>query len=119
MKAEYEQHWHEVAQEVLLERNTWREEHPTATMQEIEEEVDTRMARMRAGLVEGVAMSSAAVEAGGRAASVLSDVWRRAARARQAGAQAGDDRETNRAPRAQLRLLSHLSGGLFSPWMKS
>ena len=39
MKAEYEQHWHEVAQEVLLEMNSWREEHPTATMQEIEEEV--------------------------------------------------------------------------------
>ena len=119
MKAEYQQRWHEVAQEVLLEMRSWREEHPRATLQEIEEEVDTRMARMRAGLVEGVAMSSAAVEVGGRAASVLSDVWRRAARARQAGAQARDDRETNRAPRAQLWLLSHLSGGLFSPWMRS
>ena len=69
MKAEYQQRWHEVAQEVLLEMRSWREEHPRATLQEIEEEVDTRMARMRAGLVEGVAMSSAAVEVGGRAAS--------------------------------------------------
>ena len=67
MKAEYEQHWHEVAQEVLLEMNTWREEHPTATLQEIEEEVDKRMARMRARLVEGLAMSSAAAEVGSRA----------------------------------------------------
>ena len=67
MKAAYEQHWHEVAQEVLLEMNTWREEHPTATMQEIEEEVDTRIARMRARLVEGLAMSSAAAEGGSRA----------------------------------------------------
>ena len=67
MKAEYEQHWHEVAQEVLLEMRIWREEHPTATMQEIEEEVDTRIARMRAGLVEGLAMSSAAAEVGSRA----------------------------------------------------
>jgi hypothetical protein len=57
MKTEYEQHWHEVAEEVLIELRTWREEHPTATMQEIEEEVEKRMARMRAGLVEGVAMS--------------------------------------------------------------
>ena len=68
MKAEYEQHWHEVAQEVLLEMRPWREEHPTATMQEIEEEVDKRIARMRAGLVEGIAMSSAAAEVGSRAA---------------------------------------------------
>jgi hypothetical protein len=67
MKAEYEQHWHEVAQEVLLEMRTWREEHPTATMQQIEEEVDKRIARMRAGLVEGLAMSSAAAEVGSRA----------------------------------------------------
>ena len=68
MKAQYEQHWHEVAQEVLLEMRTWREEHPKATLQEIEEEVDTRIARMRAGLVEGIAMSSAAAEVGGKAA---------------------------------------------------
>ena len=68
MKAEYEQRWRELAQDVLLEMRRWREEHPTATLQEIEEEVDQRMARMRAGLVEGTAMTSAAVEVGGRAA---------------------------------------------------
>jgi predicted RNA-binding Zn-ribbon protein involved in translation (DUF1610 family) len=67
MKAEYEQHWHEVAQEVLIEMQSWREEHPTATLQEIEEEVDRRIARLRAGLVEGIAMASAAVEVGSRA----------------------------------------------------
>ncbi len=67
MKAEYEQHWHEVAEEVLLEMRTWREKHPRATMQEIEEEVDKRIARMHAGLVEGLAMSSTAVEVGSRA----------------------------------------------------
>ena len=81
MKAQYEQHWHEVAQEVLLEMRTWREEHPKATLQEIEEEVDTRIARMRAGLVEGIAMSSATVEVGGRAG--------RAASVRQITEQAG------------------------------
>jgi hypothetical protein len=68
MKAKDEQRWHEVAQEVLLEMRSWREEHPTATLQEIEEEVDARLARRRAGLVEGRAMSSAAGEGGGRAA---------------------------------------------------
>jgi hypothetical protein len=68
MKAEEEQHWHEIAQEVFLEMRTWRKDHPKATLQEIEEEVDRRLARMRAGLVEGVAMSSSAVEVGGRTA---------------------------------------------------
>ena len=66
MNPAYEQHWHEVAEEVLLEMRTWREEHPRATMQEIEEEVEKRIARMRAGLVEGLAMSSATVEVGSR-----------------------------------------------------
>jgi hypothetical protein len=68
MKAEYEQRWKELAQDVLLEMRSWREDHPTAMLQEIEDEVDQRMARMRAGLVEGVAMSSTAVEVGSRAA---------------------------------------------------
>ena len=67
MKAEEEQRWRELAQEVLLEMHEWREEHPRATLQEIEEEVDQRMARMRASLVEGTAMTSAAVEVGKRA----------------------------------------------------
>jgi hypothetical protein len=71
VKTEYEQRWREVAQEVLLEMGKWREEHPTATLQEIEEEVDRRMARLRAGLVEGVAMSSAAAEVGKRAGETL------------------------------------------------
>lgn len=67
MNTAYEQHWHEVAEAVLLEMRTWREEHPRATMQKIEEEVDKRIARMRAGLVEGLAMSSTAAEVGSRA----------------------------------------------------
>ena len=43
MKAEYEQRWHELAQDVLLEMGSWRQEHPRATLQEIEDEVDQRM----------------------------------------------------------------------------
>jgi hypothetical protein len=119
MKAKDEQRWHEVAQEVLLEMRSWREEHPTATLQEIEEEVDARLARRRAGLVEARAMSSAAVEGGGRAASVLSEVGRRAARARPAAAQARDDGPAQGAPRASLWLLSPRSGGIFSPSLRS
>ncbi len=46
-------------------------------------------------------------------------MWRRAASARQAGAQADDDRGANGALRAQLWLLPDLSGRLFSPWMSN
>src|SRR5256885_15754426 len=84
MKAEYEQRCKELAQEVLLEMRSWREEHPTATLREIEEEVDQRMARMRAGLVEGIAMTSAAVEGGSRAAQPPAP-WPRCGGVLQAG----------------------------------
>ena len=67
MKAEYEPRCPELAQEVLLERRRWREDHPRATWQQIEEEVEKRIARWRAGLGEGLARSSAAVAVGKRA----------------------------------------------------
>src|SRR5437763_17204436 len=75
---------------------------------------------MRAGLVEGVAMSSdeqrrrGSRRQNGRRTSSVSHLWRGAARARQAGAQAHDDGPANGALGAQLWLLSHLPGGLFS-----
>jgi hypothetical protein len=118
MKAAYEQHWHEVAPEVLLEMNTWPEEHPTATMQEIEEEVDTRMAQMRARLVEGLAMSSAAAEVGSRASDQPA-CCPTCGGVLQAGAQADGDGGANSAVRAQLWLLPHVPGRLFPPWMSN
>jgi hypothetical protein len=41
-----------LAQEVLSGMRDWRVQHATATFAEIEEELDKRMARMRAGLLE-------------------------------------------------------------------
>jgi hypothetical protein len=42
-----------------------RVQHPRATFAEIEEELDQRMARMRAGLLEDLALASAAASVGG------------------------------------------------------
>jgi hypothetical protein len=110
-KAEYEQRWKELAQDVLLEMGSWREEHPTATLQEIENEVasaDSADARGIGGRDRDEQSSRGGRQPSRRAASPLSEVWRSAASARQAGAQATDDGRANGAPGAQLGLLPHL-----------
>src|SRR5437899_10162847 len=66
MLAECDRRWAKLAQEVLSRMSDWRVQHPQARFAEIEEEVDKRMARMRAGLLEDLAMASAAASVGGR-----------------------------------------------------
>lgn len=65
MQDEFDRRWNKLAQEVLSGMCDWRVQHPTATFAEIEEELDKRMARMRAGLLEDLAMASAAAEVSG------------------------------------------------------
>ncbi len=65
MLAEFESRWTKLAQEVLSGMSDWRVQHPQARFSEIEEELDKRMARMRAGLLEDLAMASAAASVGG------------------------------------------------------
>src|SRR5690349_3439345 len=68
MRAEFDRRWTHLAQEVLSGLRDWRVQHPTATMTEIEEELDKRMAGMRAGLLEDLAMASTAADVGGSSA---------------------------------------------------
>ncbi len=65
MQDEFDRRWTKLAQEVLSGMCDWRVQHPTATFAEIEEELDKRMAHMRAGLLEDLAMASAAAEVSG------------------------------------------------------
>src|SRR5258708_20061020 len=65
MQDEFDRRWNKLAQEVLSGMRDWRVHHATATFAEIEEELDTRMARMRAGLLEDLAMGSRAASVGG------------------------------------------------------
>jgi hypothetical protein len=53
-------HWHQVTQEVMTGISDWRVQHPTATFREIETELDTRLARLRARMLEDLALQSAA-----------------------------------------------------------
>lgn len=68
MQEEFDRRWNKLAQEVLSGMRDWRVQHATATFAEIEEELDTRMTRMRAGLLEDLAMASAAADVGGSSA---------------------------------------------------
>lgn len=55
-----EQRWHHLTQEVMLGMREWRMQHPKATLREIESELDTRLNRVRARMLEDLALASAA-----------------------------------------------------------
>lgn len=50
--------WQAVSAEVTAGMAEWRREHPRATLREIERELDKRLARLRAQMLEDVAMQS-------------------------------------------------------------
>lgn len=56
------QRWNEMSQEVNRSMIEWREQHPKATMREIEQAVDERIHQVRARMLEGAALLSEARE---------------------------------------------------------
>jgi RNase P subunit RPR2 len=52
--------WKSVSEEALSGVREWREEHPKATLQEIEQAIDERLSRLRVRMVQDVAQQSAA-----------------------------------------------------------
>ena len=59
---EPEAHWQQLAGEVFAGFKEWRQQHPTASLTEIEQALDERWARVRARLVEDAALASAAAD---------------------------------------------------------
>src|SRR5215210_440767 len=57
----FEQRWHQLSTEVMTGISDWRFQHPKATLREIETELDARLARMRARMLEDLALQSTAV----------------------------------------------------------
>lgn len=51
--------WQQLTAEITREMGAWRLAHPKATLREIETELDTRLSRMRARLLEDLALTSA------------------------------------------------------------
>ena len=61
-----EERWQRMAAEALSQMKQWRQEHPKATLTEIEEAFEERMRRLRVEVVTDVAHGSAAGEWSGR-----------------------------------------------------
>jgi hypothetical protein len=64
----FERKWAALSEEVFIGMADWRAQHPRATLTEIEVELDSRLARIRARLLEHLAHQSQAA-AWGRAPS--------------------------------------------------
>ena len=57
--AEMEAQWQQLAEEVMVGIKEWRLQHPRATFQEIEAALDERWAKVRARMLQDVALASA------------------------------------------------------------
>lgn len=57
-----EGHWRKLAEEVMTGVKEWRVQHPKATFEEIETAIDDGLAKVRARMLEDVALASAAAE---------------------------------------------------------
>lgn len=57
-----EQTWHRMTEEIMSGMREWRAQHPKATLREMEDELDARWARMRARMLEDMALASAAAD---------------------------------------------------------
>ncbi len=65
MKRDYGSNWQAVAEEAMAGMQEWRVEHLRATMVEIEEELDKRLAKLRVQMLTDTVMASERTEMGG------------------------------------------------------
>lgn len=59
---DFDQRWNALAADVMIGMKDWRVAHPRATLREIEAALDERLARMRARMLEDLALASAAAD---------------------------------------------------------
>ncbi len=62
MWEDFDAEWHESAEEVMSGMKEWRLKHPRATLREIEDALDERLAKMRVRMLADTAMASGAAE---------------------------------------------------------
>jgi NADH pyrophosphatase NudC (nudix superfamily) len=58
----FERRWQELAAEVMSGMAEWRVQHPRATFRQIEEALDERLMRMRARMLQDLALASSATD---------------------------------------------------------
>jgi hypothetical protein len=61
-EAEPIENWESLSQEVMSGLREWRNQHPQASLREIEAELDQRLARLRARMLQDSALQSRAVD---------------------------------------------------------
>ena len=61
-KQEWDERWQTAVADALTEMKAWRRAHPRATLTEIEKELDARLARLRAGILQDLATASPAAD---------------------------------------------------------
>jgi ribosomal protein S27AE len=54
--------WHQLTQDIMTGMREWRAQHPKATLREMETELDARLGRMRARMLEDMALASASAD---------------------------------------------------------
>jgi ribosomal protein S27AE len=62
VRDDFDAQWEELAEEVLTGMKEWRLQHPKATLNEIEHTLDERLGRVRARLLQDLALASAAAD---------------------------------------------------------
>ena len=58
----FDRRWNELAEEVMTGMKEWRLQHPRATFRQIEAALDERLARMRARMLQDLALASTAAD---------------------------------------------------------
>jgi DNA repair exonuclease SbcCD ATPase subunit len=67
---EMEEGWRKMSGEVIEGMKVWRQEHPKATLKEIETRLDEQLARLRAQMLQDTALTSQARDWSGQAEGV-------------------------------------------------
>ncbi len=62
MDFDFDAQWGELAEKVTSGMKEWRLQHPKATLREIEQALDERLAKMRARMLQDAALASAAAD---------------------------------------------------------
>jgi ribosomal protein S27AE len=62
MKEDFDARWHELAEDVLTGMKEWRLQHPKATLSEIERTLDERLGKVRARMLQDLALASTAAD---------------------------------------------------------
>lgn len=68
MNSKIDEHWQKLYEEAMTDVVEWRQEHPQATFNKIEEKLDSRLAQVRAQLLQDLVKMSANTDLRGRPA---------------------------------------------------